>query len=174
MRNTLRMLFFLFFAAAKAAAAEKPAELAGVIKASAPYGYATYRALFMDIYDADLWTDAHPWRMDVPFALTLTYHMGFSSQELSDKSMEEMNHAAALLPEQETQNHAVMEQGLPNVADGDRITALYQPGKSLRFFHNGKLTATTKDMAFAQAFLGIWLGKNSSEPAFRAKLIAAH
>jgi len=46
--------------------AEAPHEIEPTIKAENPYGKGAFRALFMTAYDAELWTDATHWSMQVP------------------------------------------------------------------------------------------------------------
>ena len=128
--------------------------------AATPYGHATYRAFMMTIYDADLWTDATTWTWDKPFALTLTYRMAFDTDEMIDKSIDEMNSAAEGGDEaaaHEGEFRKILAALMPSVADGDRVTALYIPQKSLTFFHNGQETGSTHNLLFTRHFLSIWL-----------------
>ena len=127
----------------------------------------------MRVYDADLWTDAETWSWDEPFALTLTYHMGFDSEELIERSIGEMlanSETGAMAALNEDEYRRTLASVLPDVVEGDRLTALYIPNKHLQFFHNGTLTGTSTDMAFAKAFLNIWLSEGSSNAAFSERL----
>ena len=63
-----------------------PAEAGSVIHAATPYGSGKYAVLFITAYDAELWTDAARWSMAAPFALTLRYHIGFSSDYLVNRA----------------------------------------------------------------------------------------
>ena len=67
-----------------------PAEIASVIHAGTPYGSGKYAVLFITAYDTELWTDAPQWSMNAPFALTLRYHIGFSSDYLLNRTLREM------------------------------------------------------------------------------------
>ena len=70
----------------------RAAEIASVIHAATPYGKGSYAFLLMTPYDAQLWTDAPHWSMEAPFALTLRYHMDFSTDDFVSRGLDEMKH----------------------------------------------------------------------------------
>ena len=71
-----------------------PPEISSVIHAGQPYGAGKYAVLFITAYDTELWTDAAQWSMNAPFALTLRYHIGFSSSYLINRTLREMKGVA--------------------------------------------------------------------------------
>jgi Chalcone isomerase-like len=153
-------------------AAEKPQELNSFIQSSQPYGEGALSRLMFTAYDATLWTDASQWSYDVPFALALTYRMSFTTVELVERSIEEMERGEKISTQQKDQYTALLTSAFPNVKDGDRITALYKPEVGISFYHNGKLTNKSSSPAFAKRFLNIWLGSTTSEPSLRRGLLA--
>jgi hypothetical protein len=153
-------------------ASARPNEIAGEIKASKPYGTASLTWLFLTAYDASLWTDAHQWSMDAPFALAVVYRMSFSREELVERTMEEMQRVAPDLNDSAIARFApALAKAFPAVKDGDRITALHVPGAPVRFFHNGRPTHSVPDVDFAAPFFGIWLSPKTSEPSVRNGLL---
>jgi Chalcone isomerase-like len=158
--------------AANVLAAPRPAELDGVIAAEKPYGSGSLTWLFFTAYDASLWTDAKTWSMNERFALTLTYRMSFSTEELVDRTIDEMKEIAPSLRKDALDRYrAMLTRAFPAVKSGDRITALHTPGAPVRFFHNAKPTADSGDAAFAKPFFDIWLSPNTPEPRLRAALL---
>ncbi len=149
------------------AAQETVPEIASAINADSPYGSGSLRKFIFHAYDAELWTDATRWSYTAPFALTLTYRMNFSTDELVEKTIEEMERLHKTGSEWKQE----LVRAFPNVKDGDRITALFLPKKGVRFFYNGTITHTVKEVAFAQMFFDIWLSENTSEPSVRKKLL---
>lgn len=150
----------------------RPAELNGTINAPKPYGTASLTWLFLTAYDASLWTDAQEWSMNEPFALTLVYRMSFTTDEIVERTIDEMKVVAPTLSKQALGRHAAMlARVFPAVKSGDRITALHTPGKPVRFFHNGTPTGTSDDAGLAELFFAIWLSPKTSEPGIRAKLL---
>ena len=168
-----KLLFALLFAATSPAAfaAAKPPEVEQSIKSEAPVGQATLRKLLLNVYDATLWSDASPFAMNKPLALTLKYRMNFAADEIIDRSIDEMNHAQKLSAEQEASYRTILSKAIPAVKEGDRITALYNGANSILFSHNGTATHSVSNRAFATAFLGIWLAPTTTEPELREKLI---
>jgi hypothetical protein len=155
-----------------AAAMTRPTELGSAINATKPYGSGSLTWLVFTAYDATLWTDAPQWSMSAPFALTLKYRMSFTSEELVERTIEELVKVAPGTPKASLPAYtASLRRAFPNVKDGDRITALHMPGGSVRFFHNGTQTAEIADPEFAEPFFGIWFSPRTSEPRLRAGLL---
>ena len=118
---------------AQAYAASKPQELHSIIVATKPYSEAALKRFVFYAYDAQLWTDAKPWSYENPFALSLIYHMSFSTQELADKSIEEMEGLQVLSAKQKQNYLSILTKAFPNVKEGDRITAVYKPNAGVDF-----------------------------------------
>ena len=64
-----------------------------------------------------------------------------------------------------------MTQLFPDVRQGDRLTAVNRPGLGMQLFANGQLRGAIDEPAFAQRFFGIWLARQTSEPALRTALL---
>jgi hypothetical protein len=157
---------------AAATAMTRPLELGTTINATKPYGSGSLTWLVFTAYDATLWTDAPQWSMNEPFALTLRYRMGFTADELVERTVEEMAKVVPATSKDALVRYgAALRRAFPAVKDGDRITALYVPGQGTRFFHNGVGTAEVADAGFAGPFFGIWLSEKTSEPRLRAALL---
>jgi hypothetical protein len=171
MRSRLLMLAAAWLLATPAFAEPLP-EIKDTLKAEAPYGKGDLRWLWMKAYDASLWTDTKPWSMSAPFALSLTYDMEFASEELADRSIDEMRRVSSLSKTQLETLRSILRRVFPNVKSGDRITALYLPGKSVRFFYNGAPKGKVTEPYFPEAFFGIWLSEKTSEPGLRRALLA--
>lgn len=155
-----------------ALAMTRPAELDGSIASQKPYGSGSLTWLFFTAYDASLWTDAGVWSMDAPFALVVVYRMSFTTEELVERTIEEMEKVSPALRGAAARRYAVMlARAFPNVKAGDRITAVRVPGRPVRFYFNGKASADISDPELAGHFFAIWLSPNTSEPALRAKLL---
>ena len=149
-----------------------PTEVAGVIHAAKPFGSGKYGLLFLTAYSAQLWTDAPRWSMDAPFALTLRYDMGFSTDDMVSRSLDEMKHVDPGAGDAALKAYSVkLSKAFPAVASGDRITALFVPGRPTRFYRNGVETAQIDDPKLNADFFGVWLSPRSSAPGLRAKLL---
>jgi hypothetical protein len=152
--------------------AAKPSEIAPVIKAPEPYGKGTLRWLLIPAYDAALWTDAAQWSMQSPFALTLKYHMSFSTSDIVERSLKEMTNVDPQLSATTLASYrALLTRSMPDVKSGDVVTGLYMPDGTVKFFRDGQPTGQVRDPEFAQNFFAIWLSPQTSEPSLRAKLL---
>jgi hypothetical protein len=165
-------LALLFASPVAAADVAKPQEIAATIKDAKPYGSGSLGWFVLTAYDAALWTDARQWSWQAPFALTLKYHMGFSTSEIVNRSLDEEKHDNPSLTDATLANYRATMNGLfPDVKSGDEITGLFSPDGTVQFFHNGKRTGQVHDLAFAQAFFGIWLSENTNAPKLREQLL---
>lgn len=172
MRNVLIACVAVLGLAGAAMGMTRPLELGSTINATKPYGSGSLTWLVFTAYDATLWTDSTQWSMNAPFALTLLYRMGFTSDELVERTVEEMAKVSPATPKDALARYgAALKRAFPAVKDGDRITAMHVPGQGTRFFHNGTPTADITDAGFADPFFGIWLSPKTSEPKLRAALL---
>jgi len=169
-RRIVMFALALFVAAAPASAA--PPELASVIKADKPYGEGHMNFLFIKAYNARLWTDAPAWSMDQPFAMEITYGLGFDTDDLVERTIKEMKNVDPALNDAEIAKLTPeLNKVYPPVKAGDRLVALYVPGKPVMFSHNGQPTGSIAGESFAKDFFGIWLSPNTSAPGLRKDLL---
>jgi hypothetical protein len=162
----------LFFQAAALASGTPHAPLAGAQLA----GSGTLRFLGMEVYQARLWVrpgfTPRTWAHQ-SLALELRYARGFSARAIAARSLEEMQRQQALTEAQSGRWQAQLAALLPDVAAGDRLVGVYEPGQGVRFLFNGQPHGHIDDPLFARLFFGIWLSPQSSEPTLRAALLAA-
>ena len=151
-------------------AAAKPPELNATIRATNPVGSGTLKKLFMSVYEASFWSDAGNFEKP-PYALTITYAMSFTAQDLADRTLSEMQ-TISDAPEATLKSYTDQLAKLwPNVAAGDRITAIALPTGRTAFYHNGRALGSISDAAFTPIFFGVWLSPKTSEPELRQKLL---
>jgi len=151
------------------AAAQKPPELRNLIESKRPYGEAKLTRLLWDIYDISLWTDADVWSPQNPYAITIHYLRSFTTDQLVDKTIEEMKRLGA--PFDLESYRKKLEEHFPNVREGDRITAFFEPGSKVTFFFNGSDRGNVNNVNFAKYFSDIWLSLETEEPEAREGLL---
>lgn len=155
------------------ALAAKPPELEPVIKSGAAVGNYSFRKLMLHVYDIAFWSDSGGWSK-VPYALSITYDMSFSPDELAERTGDEMKGVSGL-PQETIAKYTELLRGIyPQVREGDRITALQKNAGTTVFYHNGKQVGIVKDAQFAQPFFGIWLSPKSSEPDMQKQLLSGN
>lgn len=159
-----------------AARAATPPELAGLLRGVTLLGSKRFTVFGFAVYDASLWVetgfDAQEYARH-GFALELLYQRDFSNAAITRRSIEEMERQAPLTEERRQSWKQWLQAAFPDVRKGDRITGVHQPGKGAVFLTNGRQTGRTEDTDFAARFFGIWLARNTSEPALRQALLGA-
>lgn len=142
-----------------------------VFNANEPYGKASLHKLLFHVYDAEFWTDdPNGWSMKTPHALYLKYDVSIDKQDLVKRTLEELQRNKAVTSQMLEQYQEKLPSLFRDVRSGQTITALYQPGNGITFCHNAFNTGVL-DNKLAEPFMGIWLGKSSSEPDLRDALL---
>jgi hypothetical protein len=137
-------------------------------------GSARLKVFGFQIYDARLWSEAdfQPTTYDESrFALEITYLRSFDNNAVADRSIKEMRKLAKLSEAQQAQWLAQMSAIFPDIAKGDRLVGIHQPGVGAVFSFNGKPVGEIKDPEFARLFFGIWLSPQTSAPELRRELL---
>lgn len=138
-------------------------------------GEGTLRWLGLKVYEARLYTG--PAGIDAqkigatPFALELVYARALDGKNIARTSLREMQRLDPATSGMSRPWLEAMEKMFPDVAAGDRLAALYLPGKGTRFFHNDQVMGVIEDNAFARAFFGIWLDARTAAPELRQALL---
>jgi hypothetical protein len=166
-------LFFVVSLSAPVIASAIPERVQAYIPQATIQGEGRLKVLFWQVYDAVLYTPAEGYREDGVYALSLTYLMDFEGAEIAKRSRSEIADQGvtdnALLDLWELR----MRDVFPDVKDGDTIIGVRDSSGYARFYHNGKAIGSVEDAQFSNAFFGIWLSPNTSEPKLRQKLLGS-
>lgn len=124
----------------------------------------------MTVYDAALYAPEGNYRAETPHYLEITYRFSFSQEQLASRSLEEIERLYGKRSDREA---ALMQfrSVFPDVAPGDRITALHRPGEGADFYLGDAPLGRIADAALAAEFLSIWLHPATSEPGLRSQLL---
>lgn len=134
-------------------------------------GKATYTWFLFDVYDAKLWSAAKENLYKSPLKLELIYKRKLKGKDITEQTKKELLHAGHSERKVSEWLKPVLNL-FPDVKDGDRILASYDPRKGITlYFNDKKVLGKIKDSRFSHAFLDIWLGEKASDPAFRDKLL---
>ncbi|NDD11661.1 MAG: hypothetical protein EB072_03210 [Betaproteobacteria bacterium] len=127
-----------------------------------------------NVYDAELWVDssfrAQEWRR-WPFVLELRYLRAFKGQDIARRSIDEMRRQRSFSEELAQRWLDDMTLAFGDIQAGDRLSGVYLPDKSIRFYANGVFKREIADPEFARLFMGIWLSDLTSEPKMRQALL---
>jgi len=134
-------------------------------------GGGEFRFFGLPIYDGWYWGRGHEWTLTSPFALDLRYHRALDGGTIAQRSADEIGRLGIATAAELARWSVAMRGIFPDVAPGDRLTGLFVPPATVRFFANGTPIGELVDAAFARAFFGIWLDPRSSHPDFRTSLL---
>lgn len=139
-------------------------------------GQGIFRFWGLEIYEASLWLPAEAgtsWSAH-RLVLSLQYRRNFSAQDIAQRSLQEMLRQGPLADALAQQWQRQLTEALSDVRPGERLTAVYDPHKGLRFWHHAqrsRVSGQIDDRALAHKFLGIWLSESTSAPALRQALL---
>jgi hypothetical protein len=173
---TRRSLLVVALAPALSARARvaPPSELAPALPGARLQGEGRLSFFGLPVYEARLWAPApvtaDRWAEE-PLALELVYERTLRGRKIAERSLEEMRRQVEIPAARAQRWLGEMSSLFPDVGDGDRLTGVYLPARSVRFFHNGRPLGEIPDALFARLFFGIWLSAQTSEPALRDRLL---
>jgi hypothetical protein len=136
-------------------------------------GEGEFSVLGFRLYRAQMWSAHAPVDYGEPFALHIVYTRGLTRERLADTGISEMKRLAATpIPDDTLERwRSNMLQAFVDVAPGDQLSAVFMPGKGVRFYAGERMTGEFDDMAFARAFFGIWLDPLTRAPTLRKQLL---
>ncbi|UXH76356.1 chalcone isomerase family protein [Roseateles amylovorans] len=159
---------------APAMPANVPAEVAQAWPSARVVGQGPFRYFGFKVYDTRLWMTAEgdpaKW-LQQPMALELRYARTLEGAAIADRSLQEMRRQGAIAETDAARWLAAMRAAFPNVVEGDRLVGLSDGRGLVRFFHNGRQTASFEDADFARRFFGIWLLPTTSATGLRDALL---
>lgn len=132
-------------------------------------GRLTY--IFLDVYDAQLFAARGAFSPTGEYALALRYLMDFDGIDITKRSIDEMQEQGYRDVPQLAKWQTFMSDTFPDVKENDTLIGVRTSTGSSRFFHNGQFVGELDDPEFTNAFFGIWLAPNTSEPKLRQKLL---
>lgn len=124
-------------------------------------GSVTIRYLGVAMYDAELFTPSgSDFRWQAPMALRLTYRRGFSADQLTDATMQEIIRISGNRSD-DTRLRADLAACYSDVRKGDRITATSTGPDTLAIWLNGRKVCALAITGIQKRFFGIWLAPES-------------
>jgi len=132
-------------------------------------GRMTY--MLWDVYDAKLFAPQGRFNEEKPFALSLTYLRNIDGKKIADSSVEEIRRLGFKDEVRLATWHTQMRNIFPDVAEGVRLTGLYNDNGESIFFKNGAEVGRIKDKEFGPYFFNIWFDEETRDPNLRANLL---
>lgn len=144
----------------------------------AEVGSGELRWLGMDVYEARLLSASGRFEgldSTSPVALEITYRRNITRDRLvrtTEREWQRLGRQLGLPGRQQVNGWLDEIASIwPDVAPGDRITAMVEPGGPTLFYGNDGLLGVVADPQFGPAFLGIWLHPATRAADLRADLL---
>lgn len=151
-----------------------PPEVAAALPGARLLGSGRLRVFGMRIYDARLWVGKQALPEDwtlAPNALEIVYGRKLEGRQIAERSIQEMRRQGVIASAVAERWLKHLIELIPDVGEGDRLTAVNQPGQALHLLSNGERRGEIAEADFARRFIGIWLAPQTSEPQLRAALL---
>jgi hypothetical protein len=149
------------------AAENVPAEVKQAIPDAEKVGSGRLNYLFFDIYDATLFAPEGTYEKGEPVALQLNYLRSLDSKELVDETMGQFDKNGYKDSPNRAKWQETLERLSQPVKPGTKVTGVYHADGTSQFYQNGQPTGKVTDVAFNDAFFGLWL---KNPPAVPMKL----
>lgn len=162
---------FAFAAAAALAAPPLPAPVVAEFPGLKMLGEGTLRFFGIHVYDGSVWIPGEAYSAAGLFALELRYSISVKGAELAAQSVKEWKKQGMNDESRFNRWEAEMTRVFPDIKSGDRLVGVNVPGKGAAFYSADKSLGLVADPEFAQAFFGIWLAENTSEPKLRKQML---
>jgi hypothetical protein len=160
---------------AGAAAGSAPSSISASLAGARLAGEGELRWFGLKVYSAQLWVGPQGLGLErsaaQPFALQLIYSTGLKGVAIAERSLQEIERMGFGDPQRRGRWFTDMKQLFPDVARGDRLTGVNEPGRGARFFHNDRPIGAVDDPDFATAFFAIWLDERTVAPSLREALL---
>ena len=134
-------------------------------------GEGTLKVFFMEIYDLRLIADSSTFSWQNKFKLDFIYTRDLKKDSVIESSIKELRRQSSVSESDIESWQGYLEQSIKPVQEGTHATVLWNPEGHITFHYENYEPTTIKDEGFAQAFLNIWLGEETSQPKLRDELL---
>ena len=127
--------------------------------------------LFMDIYKLNLYANEGHYSERNDFVLEFEYLKQASKSTIIDASINELTK-----PDNATSTdikfwQRILDKGIVDMNAGEVASVSFTSEGIVTFYSNDRTSVSFKAPKFAKGFSSIWLGKNTSRPRLRQKLL---
>ena len=166
MRSLVALVLLLWAASASA-------DWRSDVQSARLVGEGDFRVFGFSLYRAQLWSERVPVDYEERFALHIVYTRSIKGKRLADTGIDEIKRQAEapIPPETLDRWREDMLRAFVDVEPGDELSAVFLPGKGVRFYAGERETGEFDDPAFARAFFGIWLDPSTRAPSLRKHLL---
>ena len=133
-------------------------------------GEGVLKVFIWDIYELRLFSETNIYDRDEIFVLEFKYLRDTSKASVIKASIVELkklNLSKTKLEKWEK----YLEKSIKDMKAGEKAALLFNPNAGLTFFASEKFNITIDNDEFANSYIDIWLGENTTRPKLRKKII---
>lgn len=145
--------------------------IAEIFEEPALVGSGDYRAMFWDVYRAELYASNGEYTPDEKHALRLVYKRPLRGKAIVDKSIELIERQGFDDELKLAEWHEQLIAVIPDVEKDTEIVGVFETQFGAEFYVNGEFSGAIEDPSFAELFFGIWLSESTISPRLRSALL---
>lgn len=148
-----------------------PDYISAAVPAAELVGQSRMTYLMWDVYDAAFFRSSQHENLQPPYALSLTYLRSITGRQIADSAVDEMRKHGFTQEIILAEWHNMMVDLFPDVEPGTQLTGIATADGTTQFYHDGRFIGQVNDASFTARFFDIWLGPQTSDVAFRNRLL---
>ncbi len=147
--------------------------LAPYVPDAAVAGEARMSVFVWNVFDATLYAPDGEYDPVAPFALSLSYLREFSSEQIVNRSMSEIEKQGPIAIEVSSQWRRDLAAIIPNVQPGMTIVGVRDATGSAHFYLDDVKLGVVEDPEFTRRFFDIWLGSGARNTSFQRTILGS-
>ena len=134
-------------------------------------GSGTLKVFFMDIYKLRLYSANGRYSSEDNFVLEFEYLKAVSKSTIVDASIRELSKLYDVNIKQKTLWRKILNRGISDMEAGEMAAVAFLKSNKIKFYSHGEVRASFNAPKFKRYFASIWLGKRTSRPNLKQKLL---
>ena len=132
-------------------------------------GEGVLKVFIWDIYTIRLFSKTKLFNTNQPIVLEFEYLRDTSKKSVIRASLKELSKIN--IPKSKLMIwEKYLNDTISDMNKGEKAALFWEPGKQITFYAQGRLEKLIEDKEFADAYINIWIGENTSRPKLRKKI----
>ena len=139
---------------------------------TSPYliGEGVLKFFIWDIYTLRLFSETKTFNSIQPLVLEFEFLRDTSKKSVIKSSIKELKKTN--IPKRKLLIwKKYLDNTISDMTKGEKVALYWEPKRQITFYVKGGLKKLIKDKEFADAYINIWIGENTSRPILRKKII---
>ena len=134
-------------------------------------GSGKLKVFMWDIYDVQLLSAEEPFSRNNSLILIFDHKRNLSKEKIVESSLTEIKKQNVADENMILNWRSVLQRCIQPVQKGSKPSVHWTPEGKITFFYENTKSCSVNNKQFSNAFIDIWLGKNTSRPKLREELL---